>query len=91
MAGMRLRHVTALALVGWYLMAPPLVNDQSQPDAPISRWTIIKSFDSAMECENRASELRQSSHVTELPTGPVKLRIFSTKCIVSDDPRLKEK
>jgi hypothetical protein len=63
-----LRHAVALALVGWYLMMPPLRPPQSirwsegkfQVDtltpAPLSQWTIVDSFDSAREC--RESHLK---------------------------------
>jgi hypothetical protein len=27
-SGMKFRHAAALALVGWYLMMPPLYNDE---------------------------------------------------------------
>jgi hypothetical protein len=52
----KLRHAAALALVGWYLMIPPLpttsgwFSNNSGP-APISQWKLWASFDSAMLCE----------------------------------------
>jgi hypothetical protein len=41
-----------LALVGWYLMLPPF-DDRFLPNehAPLSRWQIENSFDSADNCE----------------------------------------
>ncbi len=57
---MKPRHAAALALVGWYLLVPPVIGPR-KPDAhlktfseatvPLSQWTIIKSFDAAEECE----------------------------------------
>ena len=44
---MNLRHAAALALVGWYLMVPPLSN----PSAPLSKWNLYRSYDTARECE----------------------------------------
>ncbi len=48
----------ALALVGWYLMTPPLVGDVSKPaslrvakQTPLSQGIIDSSYDSAAECE----------------------------------------
>ena len=46
------RHGAALALVGWYLMMPP-VNPTTNieiTDAPISKWIIDSSHDSAKDC-----------------------------------------
>ncbi len=53
------RHATALALVGWYLMAPPIAYD-SQRHAmgkvlnglPLSTWVLLSSFDTAKGCED---------------------------------------
>jgi hypothetical protein len=57
---MNLRHASALALVGWYLLAPPIVHDPSHwhPNmkAPLSEWIVAKSFESASECEKRLAE-----------------------------------
>jgi hypothetical protein len=51
---MNLRHAAALALVGWYLLVPPILTDQLlvNIDAPISKWEHYQSFDSAQECES---------------------------------------
>jgi len=51
---MKPRHA-ALALVGWYLMFPPLIKLRGGtfiPDEtrPISEWTVHSSFDSADAC-----------------------------------------
>jgi hypothetical protein len=52
---MKLRHAAALALVGWYLMAPPFPKGEHryEPDTsvPLSQWIRRASFDSAAECE----------------------------------------
>jgi hypothetical protein len=44
-------------MLGWYLMAPPKVAvgggaTKWDMNAPISRWTVIKAFDSAMQCDD---------------------------------------
>jgi len=54
--GLMFRHAAALALVGWYLMIPPLPTtsgwfSNSSAPAPISQWKLWASFDSAMLCE----------------------------------------
>ena len=66
---MRCCSAAALALVGWYLMLPPLRPPQSVrwsdgkahfdqlPPAPLSQWTIVDSFDSARECRKGRDKL----------------------------------
>ncbi len=54
---MKLRHVAALALVGWYLMMPP-IPDHGEPDPPISQWEIRYSFDSAASCQALLNALK---------------------------------
>jgi len=55
---MKPRHAAALALVGWYLMIPPLQSanrdDPSGPrdlHAPISQWDQVSAYDSAAKCQ----------------------------------------
>ena len=56
---MKLHHAAALALVGWYLMMPlpPIahntrsINPDSLFAAPLSRWSIIRTFPTQKECE----------------------------------------
>jgi hypothetical protein len=68
-------QVATLALVGWYLMMPPVTSDgRIQKDAPLSRWYIFSNFETKEECE----KARQVSSGL-------------TICIVTDDQRLKEK
>jgi hypothetical protein len=60
----KLRHV-ALALVGWYLIAPPRIYD-SQGNAtgkvsywfPLSDWEYLRTFDTGKECKDvRADQI----------------------------------
>jgi hypothetical protein len=100
---MKPRHAAALALVGWYLMVPPLRSDQKlDASAPLSKWTIVirGSFDSARQCDERHMKdvggvdefLR--SHLHSIPQAADQESIDAVaaeKCIATDDPRLKEK
>jgi hypothetical protein len=45
-----LRCGGALALIGCYLMMPPIA-EHGEPDPPISQWEIRYSFDSAAACQ----------------------------------------
>jgi hypothetical protein len=78
---MKLRHTAALALVGWYLMTPPItLKGLADPkatlidgSAPISQWSQESSFDSAEKCEQerKAEEqlateaLQQNPHLLD--------------------------
>ena len=48
---MKPRHAAALALVGWYLMVPPVDGKSVDSDAPLSKWTVYATSDSARKCE----------------------------------------
>jgi len=87
------RRIAALALVGWYLMTPPLKQDQTvDTAAPLSRWTITNGFDKADDCET--IKLRVQGYLPDPQTGkqgPVSTNPRQTNmvCIEADDPRLK--
>jgi hypothetical protein len=91
---MKLRHAAAFALVGWYLMVPPsipgakhapYVNDQ----APLSMWSIFKSYDSARACEHWRSEIRLGQLEQGVPEDSLPHdAITKSNCISSNDPRL---
>jgi len=84
---MKITHVAALALLGWYLMVPPTTRiwwvgpERSDNSAQMSRWTIEQSFDKAGLCqEARLSAQRQAVDGA--------IRMDNAVCISSDDPRL---
>ncbi len=84
----KLRHTAALALMGWYLFVPPQtrfwwIGEQRYDDAaPLSRWTLDRSFDKAAGCE--AARLASQEQ-----TGDAAIRMGHAVCVASDDPRLK--
>ena len=83
-------RTAALALVGWYLIAPPRFPHAKSPlalddSAPLSRWKLIDSFDTAAACKAEAHRLMDSPEKTVGAIGD------AARCIASDDPRLKEK
>src|SRR5260370_27081450 len=61
---MTLRNAAALALVGWYLMMPPINDKSLVADAPLSTWKIVNSFDAAPDCENSRSSLLEQAKKT---------------------------
>ena len=74
---MKVQHTTALALIGWYLMRPPLPHlnahaTNTNTEASLSRLVVVRTFPTQKECEaHRANPWDQ--------------------CIASDDPLLNEK
>ena len=65
------RHAAALALVGWYLISPPVFENKKTGDekilreAPLAHWDVRDSFDTAAECrrlrdDNSAAALKRS-------------------------------
>jgi hypothetical protein len=75
---MRFRHATAFALVGWYLITPPIPVIPLSPGqalhqdtaAALSRWTVVETFPTEKECDaHRGCKWE--------------------RCVAADDPRLK--
>jgi hypothetical protein len=87
---MRPCHAAALALVGWYLMIPPVDRDEHvHPDAPLSSWFLDQSYDTAAACEKE--KRADMNKVKDVKDPWVRFAAYSEKCIATDDPRLKDK
>jgi hypothetical protein len=85
---MNTTHAALLLMLGWYLMAPPssikygaVIWDMN---APVTKWMVVKSFDTAEECEESKASFDEEAN---------KIRpIYDVdSCVASDDPRLQEK
>ena len=76
------RRAAGLVLLGWYLMLPPGNAKSVNTSALFAQWDHNASYDSASACENDRQEMRE-----HFPTGDV----VESRCIASDDARLKEK
>jgi uncharacterized protein YfaP (DUF2135 family) len=90
---MKSRHVAALALVGWYLMLPPLAADRPDVDrdAPLSTWRQAGAFDNAKACEaNLADGLKRLDKARGETQFPSFYHSYLyARCVAVDDPRLK--
>jgi hypothetical protein len=81
------RHAAALALVGWYLLGPPLLRGQDgklhiQNNVPLSHWEIMQFADTQQRC--------QMLRTPAVRLGPVhSAQQAASICIATDDPRLK--
>ena len=93
---MSFRHVTMLALVGWYLMLPPMgsVESRRNPSTgfyvaystqPLDTWEIEGSYDTAAECRTALAQADQLAREDCPDCSAV------AACVATDDPRLKSK
>ena len=101
---MRLRDAVTLALVGWYLLAPPTYRDPngsfvSKTSVPLRFWQNIGSYDKASDCEDERKawldmKKTESPSIFAAESDQVKPSIvgaWSAICVPSDDSRLREK
>jgi hypothetical protein len=93
----------AAAAPEWYLMRPPLspVGDVVAIDAPIREWERVGVYGTAPGCEEARSELLRTfallttdekKALSPRQTGLVvvaELSAAGSRCIASDDPRLR--
>jgi hypothetical protein len=99
---MKPRHAAALALVGWYLIAPPPRSSDGviDPKAPLSEWQIEGRFDTIEECRafpDRQIEIMRGFYAehpeiseSEHRRDDAARKFPGSQCIATDDPRLKE-
>jgi len=58
---MKSRHATALAIVLWYLMIPPIGADNKiDAHAPLSKWRRGVGFESEKDCDNSLKDAIQN-------------------------------
>jgi len=82
------RHIATLALMGWYLLLPPMTRtwwagpERYDNAAQLSTWTIERSFDKAGVCESARLAAQQQS-------ADAGNRMGNAVCVASDDSRLK--
>jgi hypothetical protein len=94
---MKRRHAAALALVGWYLMVPPLGRPKNSNyyvdgGAPYYKWTVLLEFDDLTQCQERRDlEIQDGEDgLKNRPTGDLRAMVETeSECIATDDPRLK--
>jgi hypothetical protein len=93
---MSFRHPAMLALVGWYLMLPPMgsVESRRNPSTgfyvaystqPLNTWEIAGSYDTAAECRTALERADQLASQDCPDCSAV------AACIATDDSRLKSK
>jgi len=81
---MNYRHAAALIVLGWYLMIPPRdARGVLQPQSALRKWKRAANYNTAQECEVGKFEALDAKG-----NGSV---FLVSKCIASNDPRLKAK
>jgi len=98
---MKVRHAAMLALIGWYLIIPPLVDTPYKIDteAPLANWKIYQTFDTSKECDKSLAAAKAKYEPTaSAPLGTIKkgsrafaLQMTFAECISSSNPSLKPK
>jgi len=95
-----LRHAAALALVGWYLMVPPVQSDgtfrfkrEGRRVEYVGTWSVVSKFQTYGECREAQRDLQERGYRTSLnlPRDKESMRDVNAECVATDDPRLKEK
>lgn len=90
---MKPRRTAALALVGWYLIFPPLTPNGRwiNPTAPLSQWyKATPQYASKDDCESARTKLI-ALHLATPSTASEQLRFNgeeASRYVPSDDPRL---
>jgi hypothetical protein len=83
---MNRRHAAVLALVGWYLLAPPITHDGGgkylERSAPLSKWEILRFEDTEHNCQRMRTVLFAFDALHQEQWQ-------AAICIASDDARLK--
>jgi len=83
------RHAAALAMVGWYLMVPPVLeSNKLDTTAPLAIWSILRGFDEASDGESYRDHLVKQVNLNGKKLNWGDLLIIKSRCIASDDPRL---
>jgi hypothetical protein len=91
---MKPRHAAGLALVGWYLMIPPVVSGggtiYADRSVPFSKWTIQGTYDTVQRCETMKTQEIDAAKQKQGEAESYALEAsYYSECIEADDPRLK--
>ena len=85
---MKLRHATAAALSGWFLITPPPQNNgHYDTSAPLSKWKVEGGAGTSEQCKETQALLSASAIKAGRP-GDI-AAIKHAQCVSMDDPRLE--
>lgn len=83
---MRFRHASALALMGWWLIVPPIRRGSADFKAPMREWTKVEADSDTETACGRA--LRDHTYLANKYGLQVE-QIGHAQCVDEHDPRLK--
>jgi len=89
---MKIRHTSALALIAWYLMVPPIDRQTFKVlnKAPLEQWEIYSRFETTDDCEREINtSVRSFAASQSNPNNPDLIALSLARCIASNDPRVK--
>ena len=95
----RLRHISALALAGWFLMISPMTQEwpwHPVADAPLEHYYNKHDlpFESKQDCEIDKQRVILHARNSSALNDTYYLGIYywmMLQCVSADDPRLKDK
>jgi len=76
-----------LAACGWFLMAPPKDGQTLFPNAPVSQWVHLASYDTGRACEINKAELGKSKVVDSDPL--FERALLFARCVSADNVPVK--
>ena len=85
-------HAAALAVVLWYMMAPPSIGTENaiysaDAHAPLTLWTMVATFSSEQKCLQAKKDMQPSATNR---VGPASSDYVSAlplyRCVSSDNP-----
>jgi len=87
---MKRSHAAVLALAGWFLMVPPLnLRHQADVHAPLSKWRVSETYDSAERCRDVLMGLSEHKPIEPTDFGLTSREVGQLgQCIETIDPRL---
>jgi len=86
---MKICHLAAFVLMGWYLMVPPPLPHSRDRIVPLSQWTRAHVFQSEESCEMKGTALSKLDAALGPYRGFLPEQFYDAQCVAADDPRLK--
>ncbi|HVA39656.1 MAG TPA: hypothetical protein VNF49_03265 [Candidatus Binataceae bacterium] len=84
---MKLRHIAAVALTGWFLITPPQANSHYDTSAPLSKWKIEGGAATREQCKATQASLGSRALKQGRPGDAEAVK--DAQCVSTDDPRLE--
>lgn len=85
---MKLRHLAAVMLTGWFLITPPpQANGHHDSAAPLSKWKVEGGAGTREQCKETQALLSARAVNEGKPSDVEELK--DAQCVSMDDPRLE--